>query len=730
MAELARREKQIQQSYRPVIGIHKWFARRPGTVFRALLLSEFGASGTLRERFFSSNDLSGRLIADPFMGGGTPVLEANRLGCSVIGTDINPMAFWVVRQALAALDRRRFLEEARRVVSAVETSLGSLYETTCVECGNPSAQVKYFIWVKEVRCNSCGRQIDLFPGYLIAKDSRHTAFVLICWNCGTLNEVKEKPVEGNLPGCRTCGNQLHLRGPAARGRCACPSCGAENQYPRPEEGPPSHKLVALEYSCPSCRGSHRGRFFKAPDEDDMARVAEAERRMGDGGSPLIPDDVIPEGDETTRLRRWGYRHFGELFNARQLLGLTTLSKEILGVEDDEIRFALSTVFSDFLRYQNMLCRYDTYALKCQDIFSVHGFPVGLIQCEANLLGIPSIGSGGFRHFVAKYDRAKAYCEVPFETMIEGGKKKVIRTSPERIEGAWVERCDDPDGFSTPRSVYIAARSSRSLHLPPESLDAVLTDPPYFANVQYSELMDFCYHWLRRLVGKDFPEMKRSSTRSPEEVVGNVTQGRGLTEFTAGLSEVFRALAVALKPGAPFVFTYHHNSLDAYIPVIVAILDAGLVCSASLPCPSEMGASLHINGTSSARVDSIFVCRRTGTTRRSWLATDLKALSRLVSTDLSGLRAGGWKPTLGDALCLAFGHLARMTVWNERRGWNVDAPIEERMQKVGLALRTFASLEEVTAAAHAALNPAGETGGFGPLFEVHEPGEPWDDAISF
>ena len=47
---------------------------------------------------------------------------------------------------------------------------------------------------------------------------------------------------------------------------------------------------------------------------------------------------------------------------------------------------------------------------------------------------------------------------------------------------------------------------------------------------------------------------------------------------------------ALKPEAPFIFTYHHNTLEAYYPIAVAILDAGLVCSASFPCPAEMGGS--------------------------------------------------------------------------------------------------------------------------------------------
>jgi putative DNA methylase len=75
VAQLAQREKQIQQYYRPVIGVHKWFARRPGTLFRSLLLAEFGDEQPLADRFFSGHDLSPLIVGDPFMGGGTPLLE-------------------------------------------------------------------------------------------------------------------------------------------------------------------------------------------------------------------------------------------------------------------------------------------------------------------------------------------------------------------------------------------------------------------------------------------------------------------------------------------------------------------------------------------------------------------------------------------------------------------------------------------------------------------------------
>ena len=86
IAAMARREKQIQQNYRPIIAVHKWFARRPGTLFRGLTLAEFGDK-PLSESFFAANDFPGRTIADPFMGGGTPLLEANRVGCDVLGVE-------------------------------------------------------------------------------------------------------------------------------------------------------------------------------------------------------------------------------------------------------------------------------------------------------------------------------------------------------------------------------------------------------------------------------------------------------------------------------------------------------------------------------------------------------------------------------------------------------------------------------------------------------------------
>jgi hypothetical protein len=71
--------------------------------------------------------------------------------------------------------------------------------------------------------------------------------------------------------------------------------------------------------------AHIGRFFKAPDEQDLKLVGEAETRWATLRPHFTPMDKIPSGDETNRLHRWGYQFYYEMFNACQLLGLEPAS---------------------------------------------------------------------------------------------------------------------------------------------------------------------------------------------------------------------------------------------------------------------------------------------------------------------------------------------------------------------------------------------------------------------
>jgi hypothetical protein len=438
-------------------------------------------------------------------------------------------------------------------------------------------------------------------------------------------------------------------------------------------------------------------LFKKPDADDLARAETASTTWKQLRSLFVPDDVIPEGDESSRLHRWGYKHFHELFNERQLLALETSARFIADVKDQRVRRALATNFSDLLRYQNMLCRYDTMALKSLDVFSIHGFPVGYVQVESNFLGLRNrgrnpVGSGGWANITEKYTKAKRYCNAPFEVAFDGKKK-----TTHFILGEWIGE-EHPCCPNAPRrGIDIRCASSTEAELVPCSLDAVFTDPPYFGMVQYGELMQFCYVWLRKLMGEEFPGLDLETTRHINELTGNETANRDITHFAEGLAAVYRRMAIALKPGAPLVFTYHHNQQAAYLAVAMGILDAGLICSASLPCPAEMSGSIHIHGTASSIIDTVFVCRDRGRTPRSMLATNATELARVIVHELTQLCAAGMKPTLGDIRCITFGHITRMAIWGLRPEWDVMQPTAVKLEAIRVAMDAIATVNEVRVA---------------------------------
>ena len=180
-----------RNSFKPIYQMHKWFARRASCVFRAILLGVLKpavqADGTptdLMEEFYKdhSNDADTRdkVILDPFMGGGTTVVEALRLGCRVIGIDLNPVAWFIVKTEIEPVDldalEAAFERLAARPVAwndgrPVKETLLSLYKTDVGE--GVEADVIYTFWVKSAICTdpNCRREVPLFKDYIIAQKS-------------------------------------------------------------------------------------------------------------------------------------------------------------------------------------------------------------------------------------------------------------------------------------------------------------------------------------------------------------------------------------------------------------------------------------------------------------------------------------------------------------------------------------------------------------------------------
>jgi hypothetical protein len=144
----------------------------------------------------------------------------------------------------------------------------------------------------------------------------------------------------------------------------------------------------------------------------------------------------------------------------------------------------------------------------------------------------------------------------------------------------------------------------------------------------------------------------------------------------------------------FLGLFAHIKLEAYHSIGVAILDAGLTCSATLPCPAEMGGSIHIHGTGSSIIDTIFVCRASGEAKLRHIFSTRDELIRIVRDELGQLRLAGVEPTAGDIRCIAFGHLTRMAIWTLRRGWDVSASTSDKLARFAGAIRALGHYQVV------------------------------------
>jgi Adenine-specific DNA methylase containing a Zn-ribbon len=169
VSKLSQDETGKRQHYRPIYSLHKWWARRPGTLFRAIVL--LATQPDLRDRllrlnplgdldvhapYFASHDLSQWVILDPFMGGGTTLIEANRMGAKVIGCDINPVSYWIVRESLKEVDLARLDAYFEQLAQSAGEAIRAMYRTRCASCGT-DAETLYAFWVRTVPCLRCGQ---------------------------------------------------------------------------------------------------------------------------------------------------------------------------------------------------------------------------------------------------------------------------------------------------------------------------------------------------------------------------------------------------------------------------------------------------------------------------------------------------------------------------------------------------------------------------------------------
>ena len=604
---------------KPVYQMHKWWARRLGSVFRMITLSVFSTNKdsekAIWNKFCDGASLRGKLVLDPFMGGGTTIVEALRLGCKVIGVDINPVAWFVTKKEIEPVD----LTELDAVFNRLEQTAGKVikqyYSTKCPR--GHDADVMYFFWVKVVECKSCSSTIKLFPNYELSR--RDHINVVLCRRC--LQVIETVGHDPNTK-CPECGDIFDPRkGISGKGVFHCPDCGVQERVLDAVERNGARldvELHAIEGYCDIC-----GRFFKRSDIEDIALWKRAKREFEISRDKLlIPHQAIPtEGRSDPRPINHGYFYFWQMFNERQLLCLSILLEEIMKISDLNIRELMLIAFSDCLDANNMFCKYEIEWHKISLFFGLHAYHPIERPTENNVWGT-EYGRCTFVKCFKKVRRAKAFCQNPHERLIDTrGNRFSKRTGTERIEGRLVETFTDLK--KNDKTALLKCQSSENLlFLPSKSVDAVITDPPYFDNVQYSELADFFYVWLRIGLKDYYPWFQPELSSRSDEIVKNDKLGKTTDLFNQGLLKVFMECHRVLKDDGVMVFTFHHNKLWAWESVGQILLDAGFYISASPIVRSEGKSGFH-SSEGNIRYDCVLVCRKRPSSWTDWTWSALK-----------------------------------------------------------------------------------------------------------
>lgn len=592
-------------SKKPIYRMHKWWARRLGSVFRTIIISVFShaseSEASIWRKFCEGVDLQGKIVLDPFMGGGTTIVEALRLGCKVIGLDINPVAWFVTRKEVEPVDLEALDTAFRYLEQTVGKRIQDYYRTICPN--GHHATVMYYFWVKVAHCAQCGAKVRLFPNYELSR--RDHLNVSVCPHC--LQIIETEGYNKNTT-CYECGKVFDPRkGVSGRGIFRCPECGKEQKLLDAVERKGSAldmELHALEGYCETC-----GRFFKRVDDDDLRRWEQAKAEFGRcKGKLLFPDQKIPtEGRSDPRPVNHGYTYFWQMFNERQLLCLSMLLEQILEIPDQNVRELMLTAFSDCLNTNNMFCKYEVQWHKISLFFSLHAFHPIERPTENNIWGTV-FGRGTFVKCFEKVRRAKVYCQSPYERLLNlHGQRYTKHAHNERITGYLVNEFDEL--IHNDRAVFLRCQSSEDLSfIPSRSVDAVITDPPYFDNVQYSELADFFYVWLRLGLKDTYPWFQPELSSRPDEIVKNDKLGKTVDFFKDGLQRVFAECHRVLKDDGLLVFTFHHNKIWAWEAIAQALLDAGFYISATPIVRSEGRGEVH-SSEGNIRYDCILVCRK-------------------------------------------------------------------------------------------------------------------------
>ena len=579
--ELSRREVFNKHYFRPNTYLHKWWARRCGTTFRAIL-KQFVDDQT-RHNYYTPGGLEGKVVLDPMMGGGTTLHEAIRLGAHVIGADIDPIPIVQARTTLTPAALTDLQTAFNQFFAHLYHNLGHYFQTECPTC-QETVDTRYTLYGLRKAC-ACSQVVQIEHYDLRHKGDERLRIWPESWE---ISEAQQKPT-----------------GPAKAIRLitksdkTCPACG---QVYREQLDMPYYARyvpIAIAGNCPQ----HKF-FFRPPSDLDLARIeaATAQRQTLDWGSAA--HFAVTDGPKSSTLLKHHINSYLDIFSSRQLLFLHQAIQSLQSYKGIT-KLNLGLLVSTALEFNSMLCGYKGWHKRrpgaIRHVFAMHAYAFPYTALENNPLNHRRASGNLQLLFRARIERARQWAMCPTERKLgPAGKSELVTIPGEKDSG--IEVFDQTALMTQPQAFWLIQGDSRHLPIDNQSVDLIVTDPPYYDSVQYSDLATFFRVWLTHLLPNEV-EWTYDGSHSAVAIKGHKRD----RSFVTVLAGIFRECGRVLKrPTGQMVFTFHHWDPDAWAELTIALKGAGFHLVDAHVVFSEHPISVHIHNFKAIKHDSILI----------------------------------------------------------------------------------------------------------------------------
>ena len=640
--------------------IHKWFAPMPGPVWRALLaacvvddpesdekrqeilslieqlvpgdggIPSHNAELIMRDIFkIAGQRVPEVVVVDPFVGGGSTLVEAQRLGLAALGGDLNPVPALISRTlvelfpSLPILDGPRLAEKLSMSHSQLESigldlrflanevreralrKIGFLYPQ--VAGGIPYA----YLWAHSIPCPNpaCNVIVPLFATQALSKQRNLQAW--LAFDVTDSGEVEFRVVSSQ--------EESNGSTKASRGRFECPKCRTGFGVDLLKEN--SDELSLVPVALMVKQGDQR-RMYGASEYPDAFVAYKIPANLH-----VTP---LPDGGLGLTVQAYGFTTYEEMFTSRQIASVTTFAEVVADVALDLPARVASDKYAKFLTAMLGLCvgklahsnsKQSTWRIDSRN---------GAGKIEAGF---------GQSVLTMVWDFSEAN---PFGGSM-GDWMQIVDTS--------LRGLDQLGKNLAGGRVVQAPAQSMTRHFSPNLRHLIATDPPYFDAIGYADLSDFFYIWHRDALRQTFPDLyQTASVPRSEELVSDRSRHGGddtaaTSFFVEGFRRTFESLVAEADDEFPMIIVYAHQQREEKLgeygssgweALLESLIRSEIMVTASWPIHCTSQTRLRGQDSNALSAYVALVCRKRPVTS---VATDRRGLIAALKAELpEALRA--------------------------------------------------------------------------------------------